>query len=60
MNVIKNLYKLLENPKSIQNYIDLKECLIQNNMLQFAEAFDYLIKVKYGANNSNNASEDKK
>ncbi len=59
MNIIKILYKVVENPHSFQNYNDLKEYFTQNNMLQYAEAFEHLIKIKHGTDNSNTPEERK-
>ena len=59
MNIIKILYKVVENPHSFQNYNDLKEYFAKNNMLQFAEAFEYLLETKHGTDNSNTSEENK-
>lgn len=58
MQLIKIIYKVVENPKSSQNYHELKEYFIQNGNLQLAEAVAHLIKVKYAPNNSNTPEQE--
>lgn len=52
MKLIEILYKIVKNPKSSQNYHELVEYFNQNNKPQIAEAFDYLLKVKYATSHS--------
>lgn len=53
MQLIKILYKVVENPKSSQNYNDLREYFTKNNMSQIAEAFAHLLEVKYAVIHNN-------
>lgn len=59
MQTIELLYKIVENPKSSENYLKLKEHFAQNNMVQLSEAFDHLLKVKYASTHSNSPEQDK-
>jgi hypothetical protein len=59
MQLIKIIYKVVENPKSSKNYYELKDYFTQNNMSQFAEAFAHLIEKKYAPIHSNNSEQDR-
>ena len=54
MQLIEILYKLVENPKSSKNYLELKEYFHQNNMFQLADAIAHLIEKKYAPIHSDN------
>lgn len=58
MQLIKIIYKIVENPKSFQNYHALREYFVQNGSPQLAEAVAHLIKVKYASNNSNTPKQE--
>ncbi len=58
MQLIKILYKIVENPKSSQNYHELKEYFNQNNQQQFADAVAHLLQVKYAPNHSDTPKQD--
>lgn len=59
MKLITMLYKIVENPKSSQNYRELMEYFNQSGQLQIAEAIANLLKVKYGADHSNSSKQGK-
>ncbi len=52
MEVIKYLFKVVENPKSIKNYLDLKEYFKEKGEKNISEALDYLMEKKYAADNN--------
>jgi hypothetical protein len=55
VNIIKVIYKIVQNPKSLDNYMELKEYYAKQNLI---EALDFLIKVKR-ENISNSVKQDK-
>jgi hypothetical protein len=57
MNLIEILYKVVENPKSSENYASLVEYFNQNNMPQVADAFSHLLRIRYGTDNSHPAEQ---
>lgn len=57
MNIVQLLYKIVENPKSLENYVSLKEYFKENN--EISEAIDYLLEIKNVANNSNSPEQNK-
>ena len=57
MLLIKLLNKIVENPNSIENYIDLKEYFAQNKISHIEDAISHLIRVRYESDNCNNAEQ---
>lgn len=53
MDVIKILYKIVENPVDQKNYTDLKACFDQKDP-HVAEAILHLLEVKYGPDYGHN------
>jgi len=52
MQLIKIIYKIVESPKSSENYHELLDYFTQNNMAHYANAISHLIKVKYATDHS--------
>ncbi len=55
MDLTKILYKIVENPKDLSNYLKLKEYFNQINEKHLEEAVIYLLEAKNATNNNNNA-----
>lgn len=57
MEIIKCLFKIVENPKTIKNYEELSKHFLEKGEKNIADAINYLIEVKNATNNSNNNNE---
>jgi hypothetical protein len=57
MQLIEALYKIVENPSSLQNYKNIQEYYQEKGMENIAAAFSNLIEVRYA--NSPNIEQDK-
>jgi len=58
MLLTEALYKVVENPTSLQNYKNIKQYFQENGIENIAAAFGYLIETRYG-NNSNSIEQDR-
>ena len=58
MQIIETLYKLVENPTSLQNYNNIKQYFQEKGLENIVSAFDFLIESRYGVNNSNSIKQD--
>jgi hypothetical protein len=56
MQLTEVLYKVVENPTSLQNYKNIKQYFQEKGLENIVLAFDYLIEVRYG-NNSNSVKQ---
>lgn len=52
MEIIKILYKIVNEPRSLTNYEELRKYFNQNKLLEYEEAIAHLIKTKNVATNS--------
>jgi hypothetical protein len=54
MEIIKCLFKIVGNPKTIKNYEELSDFFHKKGEKNIVDAINYLIEAKNATNNSNN------
>lgn len=59
MQLIEALYKIVENPSSLQNYENIQQYFKEKGFENIALAFNYLIEVRYAPNNSSHTEQIK-
>ena len=57
MNIVKLLYKIVESPTFLENYVVLKEYFQEN--IEISQAIDYLLETKHAANNHSSIKQNK-
>jgi len=47
MNPIKLIYKIVDNPKSLENYLELRDFYLNDGLTELAESINVLIEARY-------------
>jgi hypothetical protein len=57
MEIVKCLFKIVENPKTIKNYEELNKFFQKKGEKNIVDAINYLIEAKNATINNNNNNE---